>query len=214
MFLSNLGCFLITVIRVRSSLQNSAWGRCHFSVGNEVGRILVARATAKTTHRHRRKAQNRLIFRRVFERNDCFACRAMNDVIPCSSFLQVRGQIGSINFLLPSTSSSTSSLISHCRQLSYERSSCGTIWPFSPGLLHRRFLRPPPSVTPNLIAFWCVAPTLRLSLRAITLVFVFSRARPFNIRTSSFVHVRTFKGFFAISVPHASMLANESPERW
>jgi hypothetical protein len=173
----------------------------------------VTRVAVKTTHRHRRKAQNRLIFRRVFERDNCFACRAISDVVPCSSFLQVRGRIGVSTFSCPRTSSRTRSLISQCRHLSDERSSCGTIWPFSPGPVHSRFLRPPPSVTPNLIAFWCVAPTLRLSLRAITVVFVFSRARPFNIRTSSFVHGRTFKGFFAISVPHASMLANESTQR-
>jgi hypothetical protein len=48
-----------------------------------------------------RKGQNRLIFRRVFERNGRFARRAINDVIPRSSFLQVRRQSHKIEFLLP-----------------------------------------------------------------------------------------------------------------
>ena len=46
-----------------------------------------------------------------------------------------------------------------------------------------------------------MAPTLRLSLRAITLVFTFSRASVFKVRTSSFVHERSFV-FFAISLPY------------
>ncbi len=49
-----------------------------------------------------------------------------------------------------------------------------------------------PSVTPCLEACWYVAPTLRLSLRAITLVFTFSRASVFKVRTSSFVQERSF----------------------
>jgi hypothetical protein len=66
-------------------------------------------------------------------------------------------------------------------------------------LFHALFLfRPAPNVTPSLIACWYVAPTLRFSLRAITLVFVFSRASVFSIRTSSFVHGRIFVVFFAI----------------
>jgi hypothetical protein len=40
-----------------------------------------------------------------------------------------------------------------------------------------------------------------LSLRAITVVFVFSRASIFNMRTSSFVHARSFVVFFAILFP-------------
>jgi hypothetical protein len=35
-------------------------------------------------------------------------------------------------------------------------------------------------------------------LRAITVVFVFSRASDFNVRRSSFVHGRSFVVFFAI----------------
>ena len=57
--------------------------------------------TVKATHPHRRKAQNLLIVRRVFERNDRFARRAINDVVPRSSFLQVRRQSHKIEFLLP-----------------------------------------------------------------------------------------------------------------
>jgi hypothetical protein len=46
-----------------------------------------------------------------------------------------------------------------------------------------------------------IAPTLRLSLRAITLVFTFSRASAFIKRRSSLVHRRSLVIFFAISVP-------------
>jgi hypothetical protein len=55
-----------------------------------------------------------------------------------------------------------------------------------------------PSDTPTLIAFWCVAPTLRLSFRAIAVVFVPSRASVFNVFTSSLVHERSFTFFAAI----------------
>jgi hypothetical protein len=72
---------------------------------------------------------------------------------------------------------------------------------------HAPFLpRPPPSVTARADALCCVAATLRLSLRAITVVFVFSRASVLSVRTSSFVHGRLRVIFFAISVPHAPML--------
>jgi hypothetical protein len=40
-------------------------------------------------------------------------------------------------------------------------------------------------------------------LRAITVVFTFSRARVFSVRISSFVNGRSFKIFFVISIPHA-----------
>ena len=50
------------------------------------------------------------------------------------------------------------------------------------------------------------ADTLRLSSRAITVVFVCSRASVFSMRSSSFVHGRLRVIFFAISVPHAPML--------
>jgi hypothetical protein len=43
-----------------------------------------------------------------------------------------------------------------------------------------------------------------LSLRAITVVFVCSRASVFSIRTSSFVHGRIRVIFFAISFPHTN----------
>jgi hypothetical protein len=65
--------------------------------------------------------------------------------------------------------------------------------------------QPPPNVTPRCMAFWCVAPTLRLSLRAMTVVFTFPRANVFNMLTSSFVHGRSFV-VFTTSVPHAPML--------
>jgi hypothetical protein len=51
-----------------------------------------------------------------------------------------------------------------------------------------------------------VAPTLRFRRRAITVVFVFSRARALSVRMSSFVQSRRFTIFFAIFVsrrPHA-----------
>jgi hypothetical protein len=48
-------------------------------------------------------------------------------------------------------------------------------------------------------------------LRAITVVFVFSRASVLRVRTSSFVHGRSFI-FFAISPPYAPTLAaNQLP---
>jgi hypothetical protein len=46
----------------------------------------------------------------------------------------------------------------------------------------------------------CVASTLRLSFRAIT-VFVFSRASAFSMRASSFVHGRLRVIFLPIAVP-------------
>ena len=52
------------------------------------------------------------------------------------------------------------------------------------------FPRPPPSITSSFDARRYTAATLRLSLRATTVVFVFSRASAFSIRTSSFVHGR------------------------
>jgi hypothetical protein len=60
------------------------------------------------------------------------------------------------------------------------------------------FPRLPPRVTPSLIAFCFVAWGVRFSLRAITVVFVFSRASVFNVFTSSFVHGRSFTFFAAI----------------
>jgi hypothetical protein len=47
-----------------------------------------------------------------------------------------------------------------------------------------------------------VAPTLRLSLRAIVLIVTFSRLSVFRVRTSSLVHGRSFV-FFGISLPLA-----------
>jgi hypothetical protein len=55
--------------------------------------------------------------------------------------------------------------------------------------------------TPSWNAFWRVAPSVRFSLRAITLAFSFARARVRSSRTSSFVHER-FTDFRAIVVPH------------
>src|SRR5712664_986519 len=57
-----------------------------------------------------------------------------------------------------------------------------------------------PSLTPSMLAFCCVARMVRLSSRAITLVFVFSRAMVFSTRTSSLVHGRGFFVFFAIAL--------------
>jgi hypothetical protein len=51
---------------------------------------------------------------------------------------------------------------------------------------HTLFLpRPPPSVTPRTDALCRVSSTLRVSFRAITLVFVFSSASVLRVRTSS-----------------------------
>jgi hypothetical protein len=66
--------------------------------------------------------------------------------------------------------------------------------------------RPPPSITPRADALCCVATTLRLSFRAITVVFVFSRASVFSMRTSSFVHGRLRVIFFAMFLPTSFML--------
>jgi hypothetical protein len=60
----------------------------------------------------------------------------------------------------------------------------------SPGPLHALFFRPPPSITASFDARRYTAATLRLSLRAITVVFVCSRASVFSMRSSSFVHGR------------------------
>jgi hypothetical protein len=61
------------------------------------------------------------------------------------------------------------------------------------------FGRDPASFTPSMLAFCRVAPSVRLSLRATTLVFVFSRTSVFKRRTSSFVHGRGFFVAFAIA---------------
>src|SRR6266576_5709608 len=63
-----------------------------------------------------------------------------------------------------------------------------------------RFFRGAPSDTPSLDACVYSAPTLRFSRRAITVVFVFSRARVLSVRMSSFVQSRRFTVFFAIYV--------------
>ena len=69
------------------------------------------------------------------------------------------------------------------------------------------FLRPPPSVTPSIPALRYIAPTLRLSLRAIIVVFTLSRANVFSVRTSSVVHVRSFVVIFAIVCPRCTEVA-------
>ena len=51
---------------------------------------------------------------------------------------------------------------------------------------------------PSALAFCRVALAVRLSLRATTLVFVFSRSMVFSIRRSSFVQGRGFFVFFAV----------------
>jgi hypothetical protein len=66
------------------------------------------------------------------------------------------------------------------------------------------FLRDPASLTPSAVAFCRVALSVRLSLRATTPVFVFSRTSVFNMRTSSFVQGRGFAVFFAILVSSVS----------
>jgi hypothetical protein len=66
---------------------------------------------------------------------------------------------------------------------------------------HALFFRPPPSITASFDARRYTAATLRLSFRAMTVVFVFSRASDFSMRTSSFVHGRVRVIFFAISFP-------------
>jgi hypothetical protein len=72
----------------------------------------------------------------------------------------------------------------------------------SPMRLHAPFRpRPPPSTTASFDARKYTAATLRLSLRAITVVFVCSRASVFSTRSSSFVHGRLRVIFFAIIVP-------------
>jgi hypothetical protein len=61
--------------------------------------------------------------------------------------------------------------------------------------------RPPPSITASFDARRYTAATLRLSFRAISVVFVFSRASVLSIRTSSFVHGRLRVIFLAIFFP-------------
>jgi hypothetical protein len=79
---------------------------------------------------------------------------------------------------------------------------------------HALFFRPPPSITASFDARRYTAATLRLSLRAITVVFVFSRASVFSIRTSSFVHGRIRVIFFAIVAPHVEVLpSNQRPSQ-
>jgi hypothetical protein len=73
------------------------------------------------------------------------------------------------------------------------------------------FPRPPPNITPSLIACCFVAPSVRFNLRAITVVFVFSRASVFSVRTSSFVHGRSFVVFFAILFPMPALFPNQPP---
>src|SRR5271165_5641614 len=55
--------------------------------------------------------------------------------------------------------------------------------------------------TPRLKAFCRVAPSVLLSVRAIFLAGVFSRARVFNSRTSVLVHSRRFEFLLAMSSP-------------
>jgi hypothetical protein len=57
----------------------------------------------------------------------------------------------------------------------------------------------PASSTPSAPAFCRVALCVRLSLRAIVAVAVFSRTMVFNIRTSSLVHRRDLLVCFAIT---------------
>jgi hypothetical protein len=59
--------------------------------------------------------------------------------------------------------------------------------------------------TPSLDAKRYIAPTFRLSFRAIT-ILVLSRVSDLSMRTSSFVHGQLRVIFFAILVPHRSML--------
>jgi hypothetical protein len=56
----------------------------------------------------------------------------------------------------------------------------------------------PANFTPIMLAFCRVAPSVRLSLRATTLVFVLSRAMVFSIRTSSLV-----QGFLFLTIRKA-----------
>jgi hypothetical protein len=78
-----------------------------------------------------------------------------------------------------------------------------------------RFLRGAPSDTPSLDACVYSAPALRFSRRAITVVFVFSRARVLSVRMSSFVQSRRFTVFFAIYVLPATKHADQSaPHRY
>jgi hypothetical protein len=60
--------------------------------------------------------------------------------------------------------------------------------------------------TPRRNALLRVAPSVRFSFRAITVVFTLPRASVFSMRTSSFVQSRRFIVFFAISVLRALLL--------
>ena len=71
-----------------------------------------------------------------------------------------------------------------------------------PSLVHARFFRPPPSATASFEARRYTAATIRLSLRAITVVFVYSRASISSVRTSSFVHDPPLRSL-SHSCPHA-----------
>jgi hypothetical protein len=68
----------------------------------------------------------------------------------------------------------------------------------------------PASFTPSVSAFCRVAPTVRLSLRATTVVFVFSRAMVFNIWTSSLVQGSRGFLFFTIGRFISGVLASSS----
>src|SRR6266852_121287 len=63
----------------------------------------------------------------------------------------------------------------------------------------------PASFTPSAPAFCRVAVSVRLSLRATTLVLVFSRTMVFSICTSSLVHGLGFLVFFAIAFSSESL---------
>ena len=75
----------------------------------------------------------------------------------------------------------------------------GCVWAFG----HYAFLfrlDVPDSFTPSVNAFCCVARKVRFSLRAITVVWIFSRTSVFSMPMSSFVHGRNFVVFFAIAL--------------
>jgi hypothetical protein len=58
--------------------------------------------------------------------------------------------------------------------------------------------------TPRLKAFWRVAPSVLFNTRAILPAGVFERAKPFNSRTSDFVHSRRLDLLLAIFPFHKS----------
>jgi hypothetical protein len=68
-------------------------------------------------------------------------------------------------------------------------------------------VREMPTDTPSAVALAYVAPRVRFSFRAITNVFVFSRASVFSVRTSSSVHGRGFV-VFAILSPSSMLVTN------